>query len=470
MFDLSHLMRLCRIFYRKLQHFQSSSHEDDSCRDLNQKLKFLFIFSVILCCIFLGYQYSCDKKEIPPATEDFTQTVDASLESLIPQALLKLETQCQEGKIVLNDFTLKGKEGLEELLERAKVPSEKRQNILASFSTISDITKVSGGDTFYVFTDKNGNFLGIVAYHDDATFGVIEQEDGTCLPVQHSLPVKLNTKRIQGRIERTFSGSVKKAGLPASLVPEIMNALGGEIDFYSDFQKGDAFDIYYQVQTTPTGLEIGEKTPVFVGLDTKKRKLYKYAYKKGNSFSFYNAQGESGEKVIIKRPLKGKSRVSSPYGNRRHPILLYTIFHHGVDLASPMNTPIIAAADGTITMIGRRGSYGKYIKIKHKDGFETAYAHLNGYRKGLRKGSYVKQGDVIGYVGSTGRSTGPHLHFEVLKNKKTLHPFKTHVIPGTKLNGKELVAFQEQAKLLHPDFMKHLVGKIAPPPLPRPSE
>ena len=147
---------------------------------------------------------------------------------------------------------------------------------------------------------------------------------------------------------------------------------------------------------------------------------------------------------------------------------MYEIFHHGVDLAAPKNTPIMAAADGVITLLGRKGGYGKYIRIRHTDGFETAYGHMNGYRQDLKVGSRVKRGEVIGYVGSTGRSTGPHLHFEILKNNKTVNPLGKNVIPAKHLSGFELEQFLFAAESLHPDFAEHRAGKIPPVPNVRP--
>ena len=216
-------------------------------------------------------------------------------------------------------------------------------------------------------------------------------------------------------------------------------------------------------------MEIGNKQLLFIGLKDDHLNVNRYAYtsKNGSTF-FYNARGKSAAKQLIKRPIKARARLSSPYGKRHHPILGYEIFHKGVDLACPKNTPVIAAADGTIQLIGRKGSYGKYISIQHADGYQTAYAHLNGYRGDLRVGSKVKRGEVIGYVGSTGRSTGPHLHYEVIKNKKIVPPFGKNVIAARQLKDFELEQFQSWAETVHPDFKQHLAGKIPPIPMAKP--
>ena len=234
-------------------------------------------------------------------------------------------------------------------------------------------------------------------------------------------------------------------------------------DFSTDINPDDTFDVIFETKKTAGGLEIGRKQLLFVGIQTKSKEIYRYAFTGSNGLTtFYDARGKSGERTFIKRPIKARGRLSSPYGKRRHPILMYEIFHHGVDLAAPTNTPIIAAMDGVITQLGRKGGYGKYIRIRHSDNYQTAYAHMNGYRQDLKVGNAVKRGEVIGYVGSTGRSTGPHLHFEVLKKNKTVDPFGKNVILSKKLSGFELEQFLSAAENLHPDFAKHRAGKIPP--------
>ena len=147
----------------------------------------------------------------------------------------------------------------------------------------------------------------------------------------------------------------------------------------------------------------------------------------------------------MRTPING-ARLSSGYGMRMHPILGYNKKHLGLDFAAPMGTPIFAAGDGTITRIGRAGNYGKYIRIRHNGTYSTGYAHLSGYAKGMKRGKRVRQGQVIGYVGSTGMSTGPHLHYEVMQGNKRINPMKLKLPTGRKLKGAELAAFQQQVQ------------------------
>ena len=158
-------------------------------------------------------------------------------------------------------------------------------------------------------------------------------------------------------------------------------------------------------------------------------------------FKFVVAEGESVRKALMRTPIDG-ARLSSRFGKRKHPILGYTRLHAGADFAAPSGTPIYAAGNGVIEAIGRNGGYGNYIRLRHNGTYHTAYAHLKGYARGLKKGTRVRQGQVIGYVGSTGRSTGPHLHYEVHRNRKQINPLTLKLPSGEKLAGERLAEFQ----------------------------
>lgn len=167
--------------------------------------------------------------------------------------------------------------------------------------------------------------------------------------------------------------------------------------------------------------------------------LYRYTTTKGN-LDYFNAKGESVRKTLMRTPIDG-ARLSSRFGKRKHPILGYTRMHSGVDFAAPRGTPIYAAGNGTVVQSGRNGGYGNYVRIRHNGTYQTAYAHLSKFARGARRGARVRQGQVIGYVGTTGRSTGPHLHYEVLRNGRQINPRSVRIPSGEKLKGAELKKF-----------------------------
>ena len=161
----------------------------------------------------------------------------------------------------------------------------------------------------------------------------------------------------------------------------------------------------------------------------------------------------------MKTPIDG-ARLSSGYGMRKHPILGYNVQHRGVDFAAPAGTPVFAAGNGKIEFIGENGAYGKYIRIKHNNSYKTAYAHLNGYNKGISKNVRVNQGEIIAFVGSTGRSTGPHLHYEIIFNGKRINPMKMKLPSGKSLKGSELERFLESRSAIFLEVKNELQQKL----------
>ncbi len=385
-------------------------------------------------------------------------------------SLVQLDEAVRQNNATLKSYTINSGETFGKFLTRTNIPKIKHKNIINTLETIVNTRTIKRGTLVLVYTGDKNEFLGLtLPFRENEFVAVLKDEDGSLIPFLKDGQVETQNVHITGEIVRTFSGSAQKAGAPKSIVNQITNALGDEIDFYS-VHPGDTFEIIYSKQVTPTGLELDtDKQVLFVGLKIGKKEIYRYLYTdRSGTPAFYNPTGQREQRMIIKRPLQGKTRLSSPYGWRTHPILMYRVFHSGVDLASPRGTPIVAGADGTIIQIGRKGAYGLYIKIRHEGGYHTAYGHMNGFKKGLKKGSRVKQGEVIAYVGSTGRATGPHVHYEVWQGKKTVNPLKDHVITGKQLSGFELEQFQFQAESIHPEFQRHLFGKIPPMPPKKP--
>ena len=455
---------------------------------LHKQIDISLALMLLLCIVSFPILMKCSFKKLPTETEpeivdllpegltpvteaeDVHEDLgDAPVENEVHTSLNELEKRVQLGELKMDMRALQKGESLLSILSQEKVPAGERMEIVDSLELLMNLKSLKPGMTMMLFKEKE-NLVGLsLAVKEGENISVLKETDGSWTPFSHTGRVETKTIRWEGAVERTFSGSAQKAGVPENLVSQIINALEGEIDFSSEIKAGATFDVIAEYKETEGGLEIGSKQLVYVGLSNGKKEIHRYAYApKNGTNGFYDAKGRSVSKQIMKRPLKAKARVSSPFGVRFHPILKYKIFHKGVDLAAPMNTPIMAAADGKIDLLGRKGGYGKYISIVHSNGWKTAYAHMNGYRKDLKVGSYVKRGEVIGYVGSTGRSTGPHLHFEVVKNKNVVSPFGNNVIQGNQLTGFALEQFQSWAETIHPDFKQHLAGKIPPIPMPKP--
>ena len=471
--------RKTRLFHRRAYRHLGLWH-------LHKQIDISLLLMCLLCIISFPILMKCSFSRLPDETEvsepideesiPLTETEDvhedfgdAPLEKEIHVSLNELEKRVQLGELNMEMRTLQKGESLLSILSQEKVPTNERMEIVESLELLMNLKTLKTGMSLMLFKERE-TLVGLsLNIKEGESVSVLKEADGTWTPFSHTGRVETKTIRWEGDVERTFSGSAQKAGVPENLVNQIINALDGEIDFASDIKAGDHFDVIAEYKETEGGLEVGSKQLLYIGIDSKNKKIHRYAYSPKNAATgFYDAKGKSISKQIMKRPLKAKARVSSPFGVRFHPILKYRIFHKGVDLAAPKNTPIMAAADGTIELIGRKGGYGKYISIVHANGWKTAYAHMNGYRKDLKVGSKVKRGEVIGYVGSTGRSTGPHLHFEVLKNKQVVAPFGRNIIQGNQLTDFALEQFQSWAETIHPDFKQHLAGNLPPIPTPKP--
>ncbi|WP_240626308.1 M23 family metallopeptidase [Thalassospira lohafexi] len=255
-----------------------------------------------------------------------------------------------------------------------------------------------------------------------------------------------------GTIEQSLFLAAERNGVPLPVLMEMIELYSYEVDFQRDIQPGDSFEVMYQELNNDAGERVryGDVIYASMTLSGHEVRLYSYTDSHGDT-DFYNQKGESYRRALMRTPING-ARLSSGYGGRKHPVLGYTKMHKGVDFAAPPGTPIFAAGNGSIARIGPYSSYGNYIRIRHNDSYSTAYAHMTGFAKGLRQGSRVKQGDVIGYVGATGRVTGPHLHYEILKDNVQVNPMRIKMPSGKKLKDKELETFLADAQILRKQY------------------
>lgn len=243
----------------------------------------------------------------------------------------------------------------------------------------------------------------------------------------------------------TIQNSLYVDGTEAGISPNIMinmiNLYSFDVDFQRDIREGDKFEVLFESFYDDKGNRIKDGNVLFASLDLQqKRTIGMYLNTADKRNEYFDAKGNSVRKSLLRTPING-ARISSGFGRRRHPVLGYTKMHKGIDFAAPSGTPIFAAGSGTISYYGRKGGYGNFVQIRHNSEYSTAYGHASRFVKRLRVGSKVKQGDVVAYVGSTGRSTGPHLHYEIMFKGQAVNPSKVKSTSGLKLAGKELRKF-----------------------------
>ncbi|MFN7710008.1 MAG: peptidoglycan DD-metalloendopeptidase family protein [Holosporales bacterium] len=289
----------------------------------------------------------------------------------------------------------------------------------------------------------------------DEEIFVRQTEDGSFIAEKTKKQLVRQTSAVTGRIQESYYLDASKQNVPAKTIQEAIQAFSFDVDFQRDFQPGDRFEFLYESTTDPESdwVEGGELSYASLYLQGKTIRLFRFRLKDGTT-GFYNEHGESVKKGLLRTPIDG-ARISSKFGHRRHPILGFTKLHTGVDFGAPTGTPVMAAGDGVVEKIGLWGAYGNYIRIRHNSEYSTAYAHLSRYAKGLKPGARVKQGQVIGFVGATGRTTGPHLHYELLRFNKHINPASVKMMPAAKLGGQDMAAFKAFVSKVSQRFQTH---------------
>ncbi len=243
-------------------------------------------------------------------------------------------------------------------------------------------------------------------------------------------------------ITESLYNSAINLGIKPNIIIEFARLYGFQVDFQRDIWKNDSFQIIYEEYVNENNMIVDTGEILFANLNLQNTdlQLYKFEYEE-NKIDYFDENGKSIKKTLMKTPING-ARLSSSYGKRKHPILGYTKMHTGTDFAAPTGTPIMASGDGKVIKAGWCGGGGNCVKLKHNNTYQTVYAHMSKFGRGIKKGVRVKQGQIIGYVGSTGLSTGPHLHYEVIENGKKVNSQKLKLPSGKVLKGEERKKFE----------------------------
>jgi murein DD-endopeptidase MepM/ murein hydrolase activator NlpD len=246
------------------------------------------------------------------------------------------------------------------------------------------------------------------------------------------------------RLYQSIYETALRNKVPPSVIEDMVRIYSYDVDFQRKVQPGDSFDVFFAGDDENTA--ITEKTEVLfasltVGGETKK--YYKFQTPDDSVVDFYDETGKSAKKFLVRKPVNN-AIMRSGFGGRRHPILGYVKMHTGVDWATPYGTPIFASGNGVVEKVGWEGGYGKYVRLKHNNGYETAYGHMSAYAKGMEPGKRVRQGQVIGFVGSTGMSTGAHVHYEILVNGRFVDPMRIKLPRGRSLEGPLMAGFEKE--------------------------
>ena len=337
-------------------------------------------------------------------------------------------------------------DSLQKILLKEKISKEEVNKIYQKTKGIIDLTKIRQGQTITIVfrTKQNKPSISRITFQvDELSTAYIYYRNKT-----DDYEVRLNQKNLErvnflakGIIVNSLFASAQKIDVDAEVIVEFARIFGFEIDFQRDIRKNDEFQIFYERFEDDEGENFKNGNILFAYLKNSGREIKLYRYKDSkNNIGYFTPDGKSIEKALMKTPING-ARLSSGFGFRKHPILGYNKLHQGTDFAARRGTPVMASGSGTIERASWFGAYGKYVRIRHNSTYKTAYAHLSKFGRNIKAGRKVRQGQIIGYVGSTGRSTGPHLHYEVLVNNKRTNSQRLKLPSGKKLSKNEMENF-----------------------------
>ena len=339
-------------------------------------------------------------------------------------------------------------ETFDKILDSYSINKDEINAIKQNLSKKININKLNTNQKIHIILDKTNNKIKEFVFQISNTEKIYLSKNSEDLEFDKKiLSIKLDKKIIykESIILQSLYKAATEQDIPPNTIIEFARIYGFQVDFQRDIRKEDKFQIMYEVFIDENKKIIETGEILFANLKLSGQDNSLYYFDKENLEGHYDKNGKSVQKALMKSPING-ARLSSPFGMRKHPIDGYNKMHRGTDFAAPKGTPIMASGNGIITKAGWCGGGGNCVKIRHNSTYETVYAHMSKFARGIKNGVRVKQGQTIGYVGSTGKSTGPHLHYEVIVNGKKVNSQKLKLPSGKVLKGKDREYF-ETAKI-----------------------
>ena len=394
---------------------------------------FIWLILLIIMAIFVTYFYDTNKKNQIYLLQKSLSNI--YLKKSINAFTSKLKPRYKE----INYEVQKG-DNYQKIIESLNLPLSEKEKFLNTVKKQKEVKSLRENQQIYFKIDRKNNIKLIkfkieISKKKDVEF--IRNDD---LNKFSSKIIEKNLNRVlifkEGIIKNSLYNTAIKLNIKPNTIIEFARLYGFQVDFQRDIWKGDSFQIIYEQFENEDKSLIESGDIIFSNLNIQGNdlNLYKFELVK-NEIDYFDENGKSMKKTLMKTPING-ARLSSPFGKRKHPILGFTKMHTGTDFAAPTGTPIMASGDGVVTRAQWCGGGGNCVKIKHNSVYQTVYAHMSKFGRGIKKGTRVKQGQIIGYVGSTGLSTGPHLHYEVIENGRKINSQKLKLPSGKTLKGK----------------------------------
>ena len=405
-----------------------------------EKLKYLLTFLVVALLVFIAVIYKNDEKIKSIEKKDSIQKED-----LI--AVKEFFFKKIRSPYTIINYKIKSGDSVQKILKKINLKNTEIQKIIKEYKKYSSNNKLLSGNEINIIIKKNisGQNNSIVKFTipitKSTTVEIIKDEMGSIK--SQKIITQLYKKQIlaENVIKNSLYKSATDAKINSSTIIEFARIFGFEIDFQRDIRKNDYFQIVYDKFFDENGVYVKSGAIYYAHMSVNGREITLYRFGNDKNYSYFDINGKSVEKALMKSPING-ARLSSPFGMRKHPILGYNKKHTGTDFAAPSGTPIMASGSGTVVSAKWCGGGGNCIKIKHNSTYTTVYAHLKNFAKGIKTGKKVRQGEIIGYVGSTGMSTGPHLHYEVRLNGKSVNSQTLKLPSGKILKGDERQKFE----------------------------
>jgi murein DD-endopeptidase MepM/ murein hydrolase activator NlpD len=395
-------------------------------------LIFLTILTILITSYF-NYQKKLDNQKYGALINNiyFKKTLNEIVNNLEP-------------KYKTYNHKIKSGETFDKILENYSIDKEEIIAVKKSLSKKVNINKLNTNQKIQINLDQTNNKIKSFILQISNTEKIyLSRKDQNTNFNQEIITLKLDKKIIykENIILQSLYKSATDQNIPANTVVEFARIYGFQVDFQRDIRKQDKFQIMYEIFVDENKKIIQTGEILFANLKLSGQDNSLYFFNKEGSEGHYDKNGKSVQKALMKTPING-ARLSSPFGMRKHPIDGFNKMHRGTDFAAPTGTPIMASGNGVIQKAGWCGGGGNCVKIKHNTTYETIYAHMSKFARGIKKGIRVKQGQTIGYVGSTGKSTGPHLHYEVIVNGKKVNSQKLKLPSGKILKGENRKVFE----------------------------
>jgi murein DD-endopeptidase MepM/ murein hydrolase activator NlpD len=348
------------------------------------------------------------------------------------------------------DLKIKRNSTLIEALLNAGINSRDAHNAVAALRKVDNLRKLASGQVVTVgLSEDEKPVLQKISYQPDVDRAVFAErgDDGQYKSWTNDIALTKFETASSGTIDDSLFLSAQRSGVPTGVIVDLIRIFSWDVDFQREIREGDKFEVFFERYRDNDGNVVKDGDVLYAALTLSGTKIQLYRYQpEGEKFAeYFKPDGRSAKKMLMRTPIDG-AHLTSTFGMRKHPILGYTRMHKGVDFGAPRGTPIMASGDGVVERASRFGGYGKYIRIRHNSTYSTAYGHMNAYAKGIHPGLRVHQGQIIGYVGSTGEATGPHLHYEVLVSDKQVNPLSLKLPTGYNLEGQKLADFKAMVK------------------------